>query len=130
MNRDWGAMSSSATRRPPAEGQPETGAGETAGDDRLRSLADQRNDELRTVLTNNMSEGVYSTDEQGRLTSLNPAAARLLGWAEADVLGEPAHDLLHGRRPDGMPHPADQPMSLDRNVQGWKQKTSPSPARS
>ncbi len=107
-NRDGGAMSSSATRRPPAEGQPETGAGDTAGDDGLRSLADQRNEQFRTVIMNNMSEGVYSTDEQGRLTSLNPAAARMLGWAEADVLGEPAHDLLHGRRPDGPPHPADQ----------------------
>ena len=78
----------------------------------------RRNEEFRTVIMNNMSEGVYSTDEQGRLTSLNPAAARMLGWAEADVLGEPAHDLLHGRRPDGTPYPADQCPMADARLRG------------
>jgi PAS domain S-box-containing protein len=80
----------------------------------LTDVTDYRRDaEFHTVILQNMSEGVYSTDAQGRLTSMNPAAMRMLGWAQCDILGQPAHELLHGRRADGSRCPADQSPILD-----------------
>jgi PAS domain S-box-containing protein len=46
-------------------------------------------------------EGIYHVDERGRITYVNPAASELLGWAPEELLGKPAHELLHHTRPDG-----------------------------
>ncbi|HZO06343.1 MAG TPA: EAL domain-containing protein [Solirubrobacterales bacterium] len=52
-------------------------------------------------------EGIYRLDLEGRLTHVNPAALRLLGYdAEDDVLGKQAHSLIHHTRPNGTPYPA------------------------
>ena len=46
-------------------------------------------------------EGIYHVDARGRITYVNPAASDLLGWAPEELLGKPAHELLHHTRPDG-----------------------------
>ncbi|HEV2873964.1 MAG TPA: PAS domain S-box protein, partial [Thermoleophilaceae bacterium] len=50
-------------------------------------------------------EGIYHADERGRITFANPAAAELLGWPQDELIGKPAHELLHHTRPDGTPYP-------------------------
>ena len=50
-------------------------------------------------------EGIYHADERGRITFANPAAADLLGWPQDELIGKPAHELLHHSRPDGSPYP-------------------------
>ena len=52
-----------------------------------------------------IGEGVFDTDLDGRCTFINPAAAKLLGYHEDDILGQPMHALVHGRHPDGRPYP-------------------------
>jgi diguanylate cyclase (GGDEF)-like protein/PAS domain S-box-containing protein len=42
-----------------------------------------------------LEEGVYVHDRGGRVTFLNPAAERLLGWSHADLQGQVLHDLVH-----------------------------------
>jgi PAS domain S-box-containing protein len=52
---------------------------------------------------NQMAEGMFITDEQGRMTYMNDAVTKLLGWTEEDLRGQHLHDLIHTRRADGTP---------------------------
>ncbi len=58
------------------------------------------------AITGSMGEGLYALDQQGKLTFLNPAAERLLGWREEDLLGKSVHDIIHCRKADGTPFPS------------------------
>ncbi|HEV3379324.1 MAG TPA: PAS domain S-box protein, partial [Thermoleophilaceae bacterium] len=53
-------------------------------------------------------EGIYHADERGRITFANPAAAELLGWPQDELIGKPAHELLHHTRPDGRHYPRER----------------------
>jgi PAS domain S-box-containing protein len=55
------------------------------------------------AITGSMGEGLYALDREGKLTFLNPAAERLLGWREEDLLGKSIHDTIHCRSADGTP---------------------------
>ncbi len=57
---------------------------------------------LETVLTS-MGEGLVATDESGRITLCNPAAAAILGLTPKDILGESLTTVLPLRREDGTP---------------------------
>ncbi|MDP9793085.1 PAS domain S-box-containing protein [Catenuloplanes nepalensis] len=52
-------------------------------------------EEFRSIVMDNMADGLYTTDEQGRLTSINRAATRMLGWTEQELLGRSVHETLH-----------------------------------
>jgi PAS domain S-box-containing protein len=51
------------------------------------------------AVADGMGEGLCTTDQQGRLTYMNKAAERLLGWSAASVKGQRLHDLVHAARP-------------------------------
>ncbi|HWH07690.1 MAG TPA: PAS domain S-box protein [Candidatus Thermoplasmatota archaeon] len=55
-----------------------------------------------TLMARHMWEGVVTTDEQGRVQSVNPAAARILGRSEPQMRGQRVGDLLC-RPPAGCP---------------------------
>ena len=59
--------------------------------------------ELLRAVSNSLAEGVYALDLEGRLALMNPAAERILGWSEAELLGRNMHEAAHSRRGDG-PH--------------------------
>ncbi|MGH2583591.1 MAG: putative bifunctional diguanylate cyclase/phosphodiesterase, partial [Dehalococcoidia bacterium] len=48
-----------------------------------------------------LEEGVYVHDRGGRVTFLNAAAERLLGWSFADLQGQVLHDLVHEHAANG-----------------------------
>jgi diguanylate cyclase (GGDEF)-like protein/PAS domain S-box-containing protein len=48
-----------------------------------------------SAVTNSLSEGVCALDEHGRITFVNPAVTRMLGWVEADLLGRELHGFVH-----------------------------------
>ncbi|MEH1943964.1 MAG: ATP-binding protein [Nostoc sp.] len=58
-----------------------------------RDLRENR-DRLATLL-NSMSDAVIATNEQGRVTFMNPAAEALTGWQEKDALGNEATKIFH-----------------------------------
>jgi diguanylate cyclase (GGDEF)-like protein/PAS domain S-box-containing protein len=58
----------------------------------------------RTVLES-LGEGVFGTDTEGRCTFVNPAALRMLGFKETELLGQEKHALFHHHRADGTPYP-------------------------
>jgi PAS domain S-box-containing protein len=57
--------------------------------------------QFRSVVMDHIADGLYTTDAEGRLTSVNRAGAAMLGWSEADLVGRPAHEVLHPNHPDG-----------------------------
>jgi PAS domain S-box-containing protein len=64
--------------------------------------------QLTSAITDSLGEGVYATDREGRMTFMNPAAAEMLGWTEAELLGKNNHDIIHFQRVDGTPIPREE----------------------
>jgi diguanylate cyclase (GGDEF)-like protein/PAS domain S-box-containing protein len=52
-------------------------------------------EQVRTI-TSSLGEGVIAIDNQGVITFVNPAAERMLGWTEAEMMGKTFHDVVHG----------------------------------
>ncbi len=72
----------------------------------VRTLSDERQRVL--LLLNSVSEGIMGVDADDRCTFINPAGASLLGYEPADLIGKRLHSLIHGKRPDGSPYPAEE----------------------
>src|SRR5712691_3415673 len=51
------------------------------------------------LILDSAGEGIYGIDLEGRLTFVNPAAARLLGWEVEELLGQPPKELPREVRP-------------------------------
>jgi PAS domain S-box-containing protein len=64
--------------------------------------------DVTTTVMRSLGEGLYTLDQNGQLTFLNPAAEHLLGWTSADLLGQPMHNVIHGHDPDDQPVPTAQ----------------------
>ncbi len=64
-----------------------------------------------SAITDNMAEGMIATEREGKVTFVNAAAERLLGWEADELLGKFAHATYHSQRADGSPYPgADCPL--------------------
>ncbi|HEX2517472.1 MAG TPA: ATP-binding protein, partial [Chloroflexota bacterium] len=63
---------------------------------KARQAAEQLSRQLgfTSAITRNLGDGVYAFDRAGRLTFINPAAERMLGWKEPELLGRPIHDFI------------------------------------
>jgi PAS domain S-box-containing protein len=51
-------------------------------------------EDFRSIVMNNMAEGLYTVDARGRLTSMNAAATKMLGWTEKELLGTEMRALV------------------------------------
>jgi PAS domain S-box-containing protein len=58
---------------------------------------------FRSTVMSQLAEGVYTQDSDGRLTYMNRAASRMLGWSEDELRGQRMHDVIHFQRLDGTP---------------------------
>jgi PAS domain S-box-containing protein len=66
-------------------------------------------------------EGIFGLDRQGIATFVNPTARAMLACKPEDIIGKPAHDVLHHTRLDGSPYPlADCPVHA--TLQDGKQR--------
>jgi PAS domain S-box-containing protein len=52
-------------------------------------------------ITDSLGEGVYAVDRHECLTFVNPTAQEMLGWTEAELLGNSSHHMMGPRRADG-----------------------------
>jgi PAS domain S-box-containing protein len=64
-------------------------------------------DHLRAI-TESMGEALFTVGETGDLRYMNRAAEELLGWTREEAIGRSTHELVHFRRPDGTPYPAEE----------------------
>jgi PAS domain S-box-containing protein len=62
-------------------------------------------EDFRAAVMDNMVEGLYVLDAEGRLDFMNSAAARMLGWSDEELCGRAMHDVIHFQNADGSPHP-------------------------
>ncbi|MEJ2059132.1 MAG: EAL domain-containing protein [Gammaproteobacteria bacterium] len=68
-----------------------------------RAEAALSNEKERAEVTlNSITDAVITTDEQGRVQYMNPAAVRLLGWGVLEALGRPLEEIarLHRENSD------------------------------
>ncbi len=59
-------------------------------------------------ILNSAGEGIYGVDRQGVTSFVNPAACRILGWPQEQLIGRNHHQLVHHSRPDSSPYPVEQ----------------------
>jgi diguanylate cyclase (GGDEF)-like protein/PAS domain S-box-containing protein len=56
------------------------------------------------LILNSAGEGIYGLDLEGRLTFINPIAARMLGWEADALVGKLIPGLVHSSQPHGTLH--------------------------
>src|SRR5262245_45716325 len=74
--------------------------------------------EFDEAVMKNMGEGLYTVDDQGRVTMMNPAAEKLFGWTLEELRGKKMHDVIHYAHPDGSPFPSTECTGLKVLQQG------------
>lgn len=60
------------------------------------------------LLLESAGEGIYGLDTEGRCSFVNPAAARMLGYAPDELIGRSGHEIFHHSRADGTPYPVSE----------------------
>ncbi|MCK9530569.1 MAG: PAS domain S-box protein [Gammaproteobacteria bacterium] len=60
------------------------------------------------LLLESAGEGIYGFDTDGRCSFVNPAGAKMLGYAPEELVGRNGHEVFHHSRPDGRPYPASE----------------------
>jgi two-component system sensor histidine kinase/response regulator len=61
----------------------------------------KKQEQIHRDLLNSMAEGIHGLDKNGICTFVNPAAARMLGYEEEELIGQRLHDLIHYKGEDG-----------------------------
>lgn len=60
--------------------------------------------QFNELLLNAAGEGIYGVDINGICMFINPAATRMLGLSQQEVIGRNQHQLFHYKREDGSPY--------------------------
>ena len=64
-----------------------------------------------------VGEGIYGLDLQGKVTFVNSAACRLLGYSVEELVGQSMHQMIHYQRADGIRHPDEKCQALSTMLQ-------------
>jgi PAS domain S-box-containing protein len=62
-------------------------------------------EERSRMILESSAEGIFGTDTEGRITFVNPAACRMLGFTAEELMGQPCHATFHHHHPDGREYP-------------------------
>jgi len=65
----------------------------------------KESEEATGLLLDSVGEGIYGVDIQGDSIFANPAACKMLGYEEGELIGQPMHAAIHHSYPDGTPYP-------------------------
>lgn len=71
----------------------------------FQDLASDAIRERYELILTSIGEGVYGLDKNGLTTFVNPAAERMTGWSEADLIGKVVHEYHHHSHADGSDYP-------------------------
>ncbi len=73
--------------------------------ERKEAEADLRRQlDFNEAITTSLGEGLYAVDHLGRLTFMNTAAERALGWTLRELFGQEVHGVVHCQNADGSHH--------------------------
>lgn len=65
-------------------------------------------EERSRMILESSAEGIFGTDIEGRITFINPAACRMLGFTAEELMGQPCHAAFHHHHPDGREYPQEE----------------------
>jgi PAS domain S-box-containing protein len=65
----------------------------------------RRVEEMNRLITTHVAEGICFMNAEGRVTFLNPAAEKILGYSADELCGRILHEVVHYKRSDGSPYP-------------------------
>ena len=65
-------------------------------------------EERSRLILESSAEGIFGTDVEGRVTFVNPAACRMLGFTAEELIGQPSHAAFHHHRPNGSEYPKEE----------------------
>jgi PAS domain S-box-containing protein len=60
------------------------------------------------LILNSAGEGIYGLDLEGKVTFINPAGARMMGYEAEELLGRQSHATWHHHNPDGTALPIEK----------------------
>jgi PAS domain S-box-containing protein len=85
----------------------------------IRDVSERREaEQFRQAVMDNMADGLYVADSEGRLTYMNAAAARMLGFSEEELQGKSVHEAVHYQHADGSAFPAEECEFVRVRVEG------------
>jgi diguanylate cyclase (GGDEF)-like protein/PAS domain S-box-containing protein len=67
----------------------------------------RQSEESKRLLLHAAGDGIFGVDATGQVTFINPAALRMLGFAEEEMLGQSVHALIHHSHADGSNYPVE-----------------------
>jgi two-component system sensor histidine kinase/response regulator len=68
----------------------------------------QVTEERTRLILDSTAEGIYGMSPDGLITFVNQATCRILGFTPEEMIGKPAHSLIHHHRPDGSVYPVEE----------------------
>jgi PAS domain S-box-containing protein len=63
----------------------------------------RRAEEFHSVVMANIAEGLYALDARGKVSYVNEAALKMLGWKADELIGRAMHETIHFQKEDGTP---------------------------
>lgn len=60
------------------------------------------------LILESAGDGIIGLDAKGKITFVNKAVSKLLGWKADELLGKPHHETVHHSRENGEPYPIDE----------------------
>ncbi|MGY1814793.1 ATP-binding protein [Blastococcus sp. SYSU D00820] len=66
----------------------------------------RRQERVTAMVLRSAGDGIVGSDRDGVVVFANPAATRILGCRESDLVGSSLHEVAHHSYPDGSPFPA------------------------
>lgn len=102
----------------------------------VKELLETR-DKYRSLLQST-DQGIYGIDLEGKCTFINRSAQKILGYSEAECIGQNMHELIHHHYPAGEPFPVEE-CPIFRSMRSgkgcqvsteimWKKNGSPFPS--
>ncbi len=68
----------------------------------------QVTEERTRLILESTAEGIFGTGTDGRITFVNAATCRLLGFSTDEMIGQKVHALIHHHYPDGTDYPVEK----------------------
>lgn len=72
------------------------------------SEALRESEEKNRLVLENIGEGIFGVDLNGKVIFINPAACTILGYENDELLGNGIHDIIHHTKKDGSQYPVEE----------------------